>query len=199
MIQLATTLTDDRVLVDDYSARTDPSFWGSTRRQQFVPRSLEASTAPSLEKPSVRSELAELFKREIEEIFEDGIESEFASDVRSIILEEGEPAIDALTGVIFYRSVNEGLASQSLELIGRMNDLITHSRRLWLLESALFSSSARIRDAASVGLASLDDPHAIPYIRRAINEESYAELREDMNQVLKQLDETLQCLSSSAK
>ncbi|CAN5784733.1 hypothetical protein BH18ACI4_BH18ACI4_19660 [soil metagenome] len=199
MIQFATTLPNDQVLFDDYYARTDPSFWDRRPRQRLVIRSLETSTAPPLSKPSIKAELAEAFKRETDEIFEDGIESDFARDVTSIILNLGEPAIDALAGVVFYRNVNEELASESLELLGRMNDSITHARRLWLLESALFSGSARIRDAASVGLASLDDPHAIAYIRRAINEESCAELREDMNQVLEQLDETLKCLSSSAK
>ena len=79
-------------------------------------------------------------------------------------------------------------------MLGRMNDSITRNRRLWILESGLFSSSARIRDAAGLGLASLDDPHAIPYVRKAIDEERCDELREDLQQILEQLQETAQCL-----
>lgn len=192
MNQLATTVPSDLVLFDDYSARTDPGFWSSTR-QRSITRSLETSTDLRLQRTSVKDELAELFNREMDEVFEDGVESEFTRGVRSIIVKGGESAVDALTSIVFYRSVNEGLAAESLELLGRMNERITHGRRLWLLESALFSNSARIRDAASLGLASLDDPHAIPYIRKAIEEEHCNELREDLEQVLEQLEETLAC------
>jgi HEAT repeat protein len=57
-----------------------------------------------------------------------------------------------------------------------------------LLESSIFRSSARVRDGAALGLAFLDDPHAIPYLKRAIENEKYSELREDMQMVLAQLE-----------
>lgn len=193
MIQIVTARPDEQVLFDDLSARTDPSFWDSVVSPRLLTKSLETSTAIPLREPNVRDELAELFKRTMDEISEDGTESDFARGLRSIILRHGEPAVDALTGIVFYRRVNEGRAAESLEVVGRMNDSMTRNRRLWILESGLFSGSARIRDAASLGLASLDDPHAIPYIRKAIDEEQCEELREDLEQVLEQLQETAQC------
>ncbi len=161
--------------------------------QRSLTRSLETSTALSLKDPTVRDELAELFNRAMDEAFEDDTESAFARGLRSIILTHGESAMDALKKIVLSRSVNEGVAAESFEVLGRMNDSMTLISRLWILESGLFSSSARIRDAAGLGLASLDDPHAIPYVQKAIDEEQCDELRKDLEQVLEQLQETAQC------
>ncbi len=192
MIQAVTARSDEQVLFDDLSARTD-LFWGSMLSQRSLTRSLETSTALSLKDPTVRDELAELFNRAMDEAFEDDTESAFARGLRSIILTHGESAMDALKKIVLSRSVNEGVAAESFEVLGRMNDSMTLISRLWILESGLFSSSARIRDAAGLGLASLDDPHAIPYVQKAIDEEQCDELRKDLEQVLEQLQETAQC------
>jgi HEAT repeat protein len=148
---------------------------------------------------TAQSDVAELFNREWDELFEDGLESEFARKLKCVIEREGESAIDSLASVVSAPDVNEGLAAEALRVIGRMNDPLTHDKRLSLLEGALFGPAARVRDAASVGLASLDDPRAIPCVIRAINDESSSELREDMKQVLQQLEQTDSCLSSSVK
>ncbi len=192
MIQAVTARSDEQVLFDDLSARTD-LFWGSMLSQRSLTRSLETSTALSLKDPTVRDELAELFNRAMDEAFEDDTESAFARGLRSIILTHGESAMDALKKIVLSRSVNEGVAAESFEVLGRMNDSMTLISRLWILESGLFSSSARIRDAAGLSLASLDDPHAIPYVQKAIDEEQCDELRKDLEQVLEQLQETAQC------
>jgi hypothetical protein len=193
MIQSVTTRPSEHVLFDDLSARTDPGFWDSVLSPRPLTRSLETSTALPLAEPNVRDEIVELFKSAIDEVFDNDTESDFVRGLRSIILRHGEGAIDALAGIVFFPRINEGLAAESFEVLGRMDDPITRNRRLWTLESGLFSNSARIRDAAGLGLASLDDPHAIPYVRKAINEERFDELREDLEQVLKQLQETAQC------
>lgn len=68
--------------------------------------------------------------------------------------------------------------------------------RLWLLERSLNCSQARIRDGAILGLSYLNDPHAISYLKLAIGLEKCTELREDMEQVLEQLESINQCHSS---
>jgi hypothetical protein len=68
--------------------------------------------------------------------------------------------------------------------------------RLWLLERSLGSLKARIRDGAILGLSSLNDPHAISYLKLAIEQEKCSELRKDMEQVLAQLESISQCHSS---
>jgi hypothetical protein len=45
-----------------------------------------------------------------------------------------------------------------------------------------------VRDGATLGLASLNDPQAITPLKQAIEREQIGELREDMQQVLDQLE-----------
>lgn len=192
MNQLETTYPSDLILFDDYFARTDSAFWGNTLRRPVI-RSQDTSTELRLPGTNLKAELQDLFNREFDESLED-TESEFLENLRAIILKWGEQAVDALSGILFYDRVNKELASEALSLVARMKDNSSYQRRLWLLESGLFSNAARIRDAASLGLALLDDPHAIPYLRKAIEEENCEELREDLRQILEQLQETLACL-----
>ena len=60
-----------------------------------------------------------------------------------------------------------------------------------LLENSLLTnSSALVRDGALLGIALLDDRHAVPYLNRAIQQEQCPELRESIRQVLEQLEHT---------
>jgi hypothetical protein len=72
-----------------------------------------------------------------------------------------------------------------------MDKSFAYIERLKLLEHALFNETIHIRDGALLALSSLDDPGAIPYIQRAIQREEVKPLRQDMEQVLKSLEETL--------
>lgn len=136
-----------------------------------------------------------LFGAAKEEIFEGGMESEFSRGLVSLVKEYGKSAIGILARFIVYEQVNEETASEALRWLGQMDHPSSYNERLRLLEKCLRNSSARVRDAASLGLASLDDPHAIPRLKQAIQRETCAELREDMEQVLAQLEKTHQCHS----
>jgi HEAT repeat protein len=86
--------------------------------------------------------------------------------------------------------VNAEVASEAMRWLGHIDHPITYRSRLHLLERSLHNSSARVRDGAGLGLASLDDPHAIPYLKQAIEREQYQELRHDLKQVVIQLEST---------
>lgn len=134
--------------------------------------------------------LQRLFETALEERFEDGIETEFSKGLTAVIKAYGNIAIQEIVSLILYRRTNSEVAGEALRWIGQIEDPTTHRFRLWLLEQSLNSSSARIRDAASLGLASLDDPQSIPALQQAIEKEPYTELREDMEQVLEGLQRT---------
>ena len=68
------------------------------------------------------------------------------------------------------------------------NNKTTYRERLWLLERGLYSASARARDGAVLGLAFLNDPLAVEPLKAAIKREINPELRQDMEQVLAQLE-----------
>jgi len=141
-------------------------------------------------------ETKELLRAANEEVFEDGVDNELTKGLASLFERYNDGLINELTYLLLYKEINEEIASEILRWLGRLDDPSSQHDRLFLLEECLRNSSTRIRDAASVGLASLDDAHAIPFLQQAIQQEQCVELREDMEQVLAQLEATRRCHSS---
>ncbi len=125
-----------------------------------------------------------------EETFESGVESNFSRELFSLISEYSNIAIDVLSNLIITNDIEEEIASEVLLSLGRVDHLATYSFRLWLLEKSLTLSSFMVRDSAALGLAYLDDPHSIPYLKAAIEREEYEEIRKVMKKVLAQLEKT---------
>jgi hypothetical protein len=96
--------------------------------------------------------------------------------------------VNVLSDLIKRHKLNEEIASEVLRWLSRIEHSSSYVMRLSLLEHSLRNASARLRDAAVSGLAYLDDEHALPYLREAIKKESFAELRDDMEQALNQLE-----------
>lgn len=84
--------------------------------------------------------------------------------------------------------MHDEIASEAIRWAGRFDHPSSYDARLSLAERCLCNDSARVRDAASVALASMDDERAVPALRTAIEREKYGELREDMQQILTQLE-----------
>lgn len=154
------------------------------------------STLPQEYSIKVEQEFERLLLAAKEETFEDGMESNFSKGLNSLIRKYGNAAIDILTRFILTEAINPEVASETLRWVGYIDHLASYQYRRWLLERTLFCSSARVRDGAILGLASLDDPHAIPHLKRAIQRERYSELRRDMEQVLTQLENNISALYS---
>lgn len=154
---------------------------------------LENSTAQQEVPKDLDQKMIALFEAAKEQNFEDGMEGEFSKALISLIKEYGVDAIEALAHFIIEEKVNPEVASEALRWLGQIDHPVSYRRRLWLLERSLRCSSARVRDGAALGLAFLDDPHAIPYLKQAIQQEQVSELRVDMEQVLAQLESTHRC------
>ena len=129
-----------------------------------------------------------LFKAAKDQHFEDGIESVFSNELAAFVEKHGDAAIKALAHFITSETVNDEVASEALRWLGRMDHAPTYNVRLRLLERSLFCSSVRVRDGAALGLASMDDPHAITSLKQAIQKEKHNELHKDLQQVLTQLE-----------
>ena len=134
------------------------------------------------------SRLRELFYDANDEVFEDGMASNFSNELRSIILERGVMAIDHIRELMRADYTSIKVTEEVLRQVGHMSDIKTHHARLSLLECALESSDLRIRDAASIGIEAMEDPSAIPSLKRAIESESSEWLREYLKDVIAQLD-----------
>lgn len=139
-----------------------------------------------------------LFRKAQGIAFEDGMETEFSRELVRLVRKHGKVAMEIITALIVNENVDAGVAAEALRWLGRMEYLPSYHDRLWLLEKSLFSRSVLVRDGAALGLASLDDPHAIPYLQRAIEHEKYASLREDLEQVRDQLESIRSALSPEA-
>lgn len=157
----------------------------SVERDEYSENATDYRVRPQ----DIDQRLQRLFEAAMDETFEDGVESHFSRGLELLITRHGEEALESLTDFIIGEKINAEIAAEILRWLGRIKHPSTRASRLWLLKRSLFCSSARVRDGGLLGLASLDDPSTIPYIKQAIARERVAELREDMQQVLAQLEE----------
>lgn len=133
------------------------------------------------------AKIAKVFSDAVESEFEDGMESDFSRALVALISEYGEQAIKELSGFIQSKSTSPEAAGEALRWIGRIYSPSTFQYRFWLLTNSLGSKSARVRDGALLGLAFLDSTKSIPYLARAIDIETSAGLKDDMQKLLQYL------------
>jgi hypothetical protein len=137
---------------------------------------------------NIDHELEALFQAYANEDFEDGMESEFISELIASIHIHGTKAIEAIRRIILEQNVKPHVAFEALRWLGRINHPESRRARLLCLEMCLDSPSRLVRDGATLGLASMKDTHAIPYLREAIAREKIQDLRKDMEAVLVRLE-----------
>jgi len=153
----------------------------------YPPETL-AVTAKERTHINLHNEIKQIFDLADDEAFEDGIESLFSRTLVSFIEKYGKEAIQSLSPLFINEQINPAIIAEALRWIGRMEHLPTYSDRLLLLEQCLFYSSPYVRDGAALGIASMNEPHAIPSLRLAIKKESISELREDMKELLMKIE-----------
>lgn len=155
----------------------------------------ESSTADQKRIKSLFEHLDSTFERGRDMRFEDGMESEFSRELVRLVELHGIVALAIIGRLIADQRSGGEVAGEALRWLGRMEQSQFHWARMRLFEESLCSPSPAVRDGAILALASLNDPHAIPYIRGAVQQETIRELREDMEQVLAQLQDAESCLS----
>ena len=131
-----------------------------------------------------------LVQEATDEVFYDGMESTFSRGLSHAVQAYGYTAVNAIDKLLSQDRTNAEAAGEILRQVGSIEDPRTHYSRLAMLTNWLQSPDPRIRDAASLGLASLDDPLAIDSVRRALNEESSHQLQKNLRLVLNQLQST---------
>jgi len=147
-----------------------------------------AATSRTLNLGRAGVELDELRSSARDEVFEDGVESNFSIRFLNLFDRNPEPVLEVITALIVNRKMDDESAAETLRILGRITHHPTHSARLWLLERSLNSHSATVRDGALLGIASMDDSSAAPYLRKALLKEHITGLREDLEQALDLLE-----------
>lgn len=141
--------------------------------------------------PDAIGEAKNLFRGARGQRFENGMESPFSRDLVSLVKEHGDVAVKAIAEIVFSEEAHAEVIGEALHWLGDIDDPKSDSSRLDLLEKSLKSPSPSVRDGAALGIAFLDNPHAIPFLQDAIKQEKHPGLRQDLQQVLDQLEETL--------
>ncbi len=122
-------------------------------------------------------------------VFEDGIDNEFYASLDSTIRHYGIIALKIIQEQITSSLLNAEISTEILRYLGEMQHIPSYGLRLQILIHALQNRSAKVRDGASLGLASLNDQNAIQALKNAIRQEKVTDLREDLQLVLEQLEE----------
>jgi len=137
---------------------------------------------------NIDQELEALFRAYANEDFEDGMESEFISEFVSRIQKYGNQAVEAVKRIILAETVKPHMAFEALRWLGRINHPESYRSRLLFMEMCLGNPLRLVRDGAALGLASMKDAHAIPYLRKAIAQEKTQDLGKDLETVLSRLE-----------
>ena len=132
--------------------------------------------------------LEALFNHAREEFFEEGVTSIFSRELVDIVIWYGDTAVIALVPYIANRRLSAEVVAETLRWLSQIEGATSYDSRRWLIEHGLQSEVARVRDSAALSLASLDDPHAIPYLKQAAQVESCEELRENMQAIISYLE-----------
>ncbi len=131
-----------------------------------------------------------------DEIFEDGVETEFSKRLVDFTKREVHNAMDAICSIVLSGKIKPDVVSETLRILGDIDDSRTFHTRLWLLERSLWNGNHKIRDGAIVGLSFLDTPVSIEPLQRVLAQETIPELKKDIEQVISQLRDTESGLSS---
>ncbi|MCI0699445.1 HEAT repeat domain-containing protein [candidate division KSB1 bacterium] len=160
----------------------------------YEPSDIETASAWKRDKSlktdflNIDHELEALFQAYANGDFEDGMESEFISELISSIRIHGTKAIEAIRRIVLEQNVKPLVAFEALRWLGRVVHPESYRSRLFFLETCLDSPFRLVRDGAALGLASMKDTHAIPYLREAIAQEKIQDLRKDLEAVLLRLE-----------
>lgn len=139
-------------------------------------------------KRSVSQQLRNLFEETQDVRFRDGFESKVSKRFGILLRQYGTAAVSALAEIIDLGVPSTDALMETLHFMGRIEEPATKDERFKLLVRELAHGSPVIRDAAAIGLAYLNDGRAIDYLRSAALRETYPELKEDLQQVINELE-----------
>lgn len=124
------------------------------------------------------------------EFFEDGTESDFSRRLLAFVRQHAKAGIDALRYLLLHERASAEVTGEALRWLGLCRDAPTHRLRRTLLEDCLQCRSPVVRDGAVLGLAFLDDAHAISALKRARELEDIDSIKQGILLVLRQLHDS---------
>ncbi|MBW7990282.1 MAG: hypothetical protein FVQ84_09745 [Planctomycetes bacterium] len=176
-----------------------PQSWSDLTPSEKEKQQANMTTTTHYEK-SLQVEVTErvegIFRAIAEEALEDEIEEVFSKCLLECIRQYEGIAVNEIQHIILKEKVSPESAEVTLRIVGDIDHEPTYGYRRWLLEKALlYCSSPVVRDGANIGLSYMNDPHAIPFFKKAIQKERNFLLQRVMNKTLIQLEDKQKCQS----
>lgn len=174
-------------------AQSDLVIVGEKEKQ---PNRTDTAYIEKISQADVTDKVESIFRAVAEEALEGEIEDEFAKSLSELIGQYEGNAVNEIQHFILKKEITPELAEVTLRILGDIEHTPTYNYRRWLLEKALIEGSSPIvRDGANVGLAYMDDPHSIPFLKKAAQNEKLLLLRKVVEKTLAQLENTQSALT----
>lgn len=122
--------------------------------------------------------------------FESGMDYPFYHAINELIVKYKGDALPSIRRIL-NNHADPYTIHFTLRHIGKIENQDSLYARLAFIAAYLSHKSAIARDGAALGLANLDHPAAIYSLKKAISVEPVSDLKQDMIQVLNQLERTL--------
>ena len=134
-------------------------------------------------------EIERIFEHAKHEVFEDGYDSVFSRDIEDLIYNKNavREVVEYVRTYLQSERKNSEVASEALRVLGRIEHEPSRSIRLRLLTESLSHNSYWVRDGATIGISSMEDVAAIPYLEEAAKCEKEQSLMEYMFLTAKEL------------
>lgn len=134
--------------------------------------------------------MAELCRSVNNDEYTSQVDPDFYPALSDAFQKWGEQALTAFEYLLEKNQLSSAVACHGTEEMGDIEHPPTHRVRRSFLEKLLSHSSRHLRDAASLGLATLDDPASLPALYQALDMEAFHLLHNRLQQVIDQLEAT---------
>lgn len=154
----------------------------STRILDYHSRDCEAQ--------SVKNEIERLFSMATFVDLESGMTNDFSDGLVKAIESYGVVALEHIQELVLDENIPFTIAAEVMRYIGNIESGGYVEARRKTLESCLLNSRYMlVRDGAAAGISYIDDSKSIPCLQRAIKQEKHSELKKDLQEVLRLLQD----------
>ncbi len=136
----------------------------------------------------VEEQLGRLLSVAHEEQFEVGIESQLSGGLQRLCAYDPASVLRSLRVKLIDKDASSEVLAEILRWASRQEAVAIRDLVVDLLSTGLYHTASLVRDAAALGLAYLEEDAAIAPLRHALEREKVPELREDLEDLIRSLE-----------
>jgi hypothetical protein len=167
--------------VEPFEAQPTDLPHASTESRKQDPAALERAQIEA------EAEFVRLIQSTDDEAFEAGVENELSLGIERMIQQYGPQGVYAIGSLYLSGTMSPTMLAEALPWLGQVEDDTTHEPIYWFLVYCLRDGHPWVRSSAALGLASMEDSRAAPYLRREARTESIRLLQSRLQKVADEL------------